>query len=169
LGVCASKRRPSTSSLLIHLHNIQAQEFIQDATIVDRSGLAVLEFILRSQDKTLSGFSNIGLRETFTVGCWYLWWMRRPHTHNESVPPIHHYRMLALSIMTTASKAMKKPKDGNHAWSKQEIRQIKINVDGSFHIDDRAGSVGAMARDHNGRFLVASSLFIPNIVSSVEA
>jgi hypothetical protein len=66
---------------------------------------------------------------------------------------------------------MKKPDDGKHAWSKPEIRQVKINVDGSFHIDDRAGSVGAVARDHNGRFLAASSLFIPNIASSaaVEA
>jgi hypothetical protein len=34
----------------------------------------------------------------------------------------------------------------------QPSRIIKVNIDGSFHPDVHAGSIGAVLRDHDGRF-----------------
>jgi hypothetical protein len=50
---------------------------IDEATSIDRSGSVVLELLLRGHDSIVPGFQSLGLKETITVGCWYLWWMRR--------------------------------------------------------------------------------------------
>jgi ribonuclease HI len=51
------------------------------------------------------------------------------------------------------------------------VRQIKINVVGSFHSVSHAGTTGVIARDHEGVFLAAASKFYPNMASAamVEA
>jgi hypothetical protein len=123
---------------------------IDDATPIDRSGSVVLELLLRGHDSIVPGFHSLGSKETITVGCWYLWWMRRWHTHNESVPPIYRCRMSVLSIATNAAKSMTKPSGENVQWSRPEPRQIKVNVDGSFHADSNAGAASAVLRDYEG-------------------
>jgi hypothetical protein len=50
---------------------------IEDAMIVNCSGSVVLEFLLMKKDNAILGFSCLGLKETITVGCWYLWWIHR--------------------------------------------------------------------------------------------
>jgi hypothetical protein len=42
-------------------------------------------------------------------------------------------------------------------------KQVKVNVDDSFHLDDHAGSAKVVIRHFEGRFIVASSLYLPNI------
>jgi hypothetical protein len=53
---------------------------IEDACIVDRSGSAVLEFLMREPDRLLPSFDSIGTKETIAVASWYLWWLRRRRT-----------------------------------------------------------------------------------------
>jgi hypothetical protein len=74
------------------------QPVIEEAASADMAGSAMLEHILRRQDNSLPGFSNIGLKETISMACWYLWWLRRRKTHNEQVPPIHRCKISILSI-----------------------------------------------------------------------
>jgi hypothetical protein len=73
--------------------NLGIADIIIEAEQVDRAGSTVLEELLRRQDNTVVGFSNIGLKELISVSCWYLWWIRRRMTHNEVVPPISRCKM----------------------------------------------------------------------------
>jgi hypothetical protein len=61
-------------------------ESITVALNEDRAGLAVLEFLLRKEDSNVPGFDMLWLKETISVACRYLWWIRRRQTHNESIP-----------------------------------------------------------------------------------
>jgi hypothetical protein len=73
--------------------NLGIADIIIEAEQVDRAGCTVLEELLRCQDNTVVGFSNIGLKELISVSCWYLWWIRRRMTHSEVVPPISRCKM----------------------------------------------------------------------------
>jgi hypothetical protein len=73
--------------------NLGIADIIIEAEQVDRAGSTVLEELLRRQDNTMVGFSNIGLKELILVSCWYLWWIRRRRTHKEVVPPISRCKM----------------------------------------------------------------------------
>jgi hypothetical protein len=48
-------------------------------------------------------------------------------------------------------------------------KQVKVNVDDSFHLDDHAGSAKVVIRHFEGRFIVASFLYLPNISSAAAA
>jgi hypothetical protein len=141
---------------------------ISEALLIDRSGSVVLEHAFRDIDRKMSGMEIIGLKETIGVACWYLWWVCRRRTHDEVVPPPFKCKMSILSITANAAKAGLKVTSRRGRWEKPDIRQIKVNVDGSFH-QDLAGSVGVVVRDQEGNFIVASSTFLPNIASTAPA
>jgi ribonuclease HI len=46
---------------------------------------------------------------------------------------------------------------------------LKINVDGSFHSDSHAGSIGAVVRDYKGEFIADSTVFLPHVLSPAVA
>jgi ribonuclease HI len=147
------------------------QNIIDDAISVDLSGSAVLEFLLRDQTSSMLGFNSINLKETIGVTCWYLWWRRRRRTYDESVPRVYKCKMSILSITSNAARVGSKVARANDRWVKPEVRQTKINVDGSFHDVSHAEATGVVARDHEGLFLAAASKFYPNMASAamVEA
>lgn len=45
---------------------------IEEAQLIDRSGSAILEHLLRDEENKFSGFDNIGQKEVIGVACWYL-------------------------------------------------------------------------------------------------
>jgi ribonuclease HI len=69
-------------------------------------------------------------------------------------------------ITANAAKARSGGAHPGRRWVKPEVRKIKVNVDGSFQCDMHAGAAGAVARDHDGRFLAAASIFLPNAASA---
>jgi hypothetical protein len=73
---------------------------IDDAMQLDRSGLVVLELLFRDQDRVMPGFASLGLKEVVAVTCWYIWWIQRRRTHNETVPPLFRCKMSVLAIST---------------------------------------------------------------------
>jgi ribonuclease HI len=141
---------------------------IEDALFVDRSGSTVLEFLLLKKDNDILGFSSVGFKETITVGCWYPWWIRRWLTHNKTAPPMNLCRMSILTITANAAKGVC-AQSAEQRWCRPEARQVKVNVDGSFHQDEGAGAIGAVIRDHKGKFIAASMTFIPNLASTDAA
>jgi ribonuclease HI len=159
------------SLLLVVWAALGIQNIIDDAISVDLSGSAILEFLMREQTNSMPGFSSINLKETIGVTCWYLWWRRRKRIHDESVPTVYKCKMSILSITANAARAGSKVPRTNDRWVKPEVRQIKINVDGSFHSVSHAGATRVIARDHEGVFLAAASKFYPNMASAamVEA
>jgi ribonuclease HI len=54
-------------------------------------------------------------------------------------------------------------------WKRIQPRQLKLNVDASFHEDSSAGATGAVIRDYKGRFVAACSKKLPNVVSVTMA
>jgi ribonuclease HI len=142
---------------------------IEEACIVDRSGSAVLEFLMREPDRLLPSFDSIGTKETIAVASWYLWWLRRRRTHNETIPPISQCKISVLSITVNGVKAASKPTGPKPRWCRPNPRIIKVNIDGSFHPDNCAGSVGVVARDSSGKFIAASTVYLPNVASAAAA
>ena len=68
-----------------------------------------------------------------------------------------------------AAAAGRQQNNGEARWSKPEPRQVKINVDASFHVDLCAGSTGAVARDYQGNFVAASTNYLPHVASPMLA
>ena len=109
---------------------------IDEAMQGDRAGSAVLEILLRRQDNDYNNFDNVGLKELISVTSWYLWWIRRRHTHNEDVPQLFRCKMSVLSIVANATKASKPSVvEAETKWVRPEPRHVKLNVDASFHVD----------------------------------
>jgi hypothetical protein len=150
-------------------NNLGIADLIIEAKQVDRAGSSVLEELLRRQDNTLVGFSEIGLNEMISVSCWYLWWIRRRKTHNEVVPPIYRCKMSILSITANALKASKSAGTREARWSKPKPRHVKLNVDASFFEDRHAGAAGAVLHDFQGNFLAASCVFLPHLTTPLMA
>ena len=71
---------------------------IDQAIQVDRSGSAILEFILSLPDQQLEMHPIINFKQVIAVGGWYLWWICRKVTHNESIPPPWRWALSVLSI-----------------------------------------------------------------------
>jgi ribonuclease HI len=85
------------------------------------------------------------------------------------VPPIHKCKLSILSIVANSAKIGSQIPGEEAKKSKRPApRQVKLNVDASFHPDVAAGAVGAVLRDYKGTFIAASTKYIPH-VSSVEA
>jgi hypothetical protein len=111
--------------------SLSISSLISDAAATDRSGSAVLEFILSKKEASLPGF-DVGQKEVILVGAWYLWWIRKRRTNEEFVPLMRHCRLSILSICANAAKMRRQPINNDARWFKPVPRQIKVNVDGSF-------------------------------------
>jgi ribonuclease HI len=142
---------------------------IQSALVTDRSGSAVLEALLSSNGQNFQNF-DMGMRETIAVACWYLWWIRRRRVRGEVVPPSHRCTLSILTITTNAAKMAKHSgAPAEVKWTAPPPRQLKLNVDASFHEDMVAGATGAVIRDYQGQFVAASTKYIPHVSSASMA
>ena len=56
-------------------------------------------------------------------------------------------------------------------WTRPNPRQVKLNVDASFHADVGAGATGVVLCEYQGKFIAANCRYIANISSAamVEA
>jgi hypothetical protein len=127
--------------------NLGLENTIQECTLVDRSGFAVLEHLLRRQDNSVDGVNNLGTKEIVCVTSWYLWWMRRRRTRGEPVPPIFKCKISILAIVSNSVKASScLSVTLGVQWKKLDPRQLKLNVDASFHSDSCSGSMGGVVR-----------------------
>jgi hypothetical protein len=149
---------------------MELQHVISDATVVDRAGSAILEHILCLSENNIQGFTTVNLKEVVITTCWYLWWLRRQRTHNESTPPMIKCRFSILSIVANASKVYgKQAPSCGIKWSRPERAVVKLNVDASFHEDGKTGAIGAVLRNARGEFIATSFMFSANVDSAVMA
>jgi ribonuclease HI len=138
--------------------------------VIDRSGSAVLEHLIRLPDNIMPGLTVVKMKETILVTAWYLWWIRRRRTHNEAVPPLYKCK---LSILSITAHAGRRPtgtgQQGSSKWTKPEPRTMKLNVDAAFNVEEGSGAVGAVIRDFNGRFVAATMSLLPHVASAAMA
>ena len=85
------------------------------------------------------------------------------------VPPLNKCKFSILSIAANYAGGKKNGADRTVRWTRPIPRQVKLNVDASFHDDMRAGATGAVLRDYQGKFIAASSTFIPHISTATMA
>ena len=86
--------------------------------------------------------------EVIATTCWYLWWIRRRATHNESVPPPTHWMMSILPLYNAFVRANQKNVTRQMTrWEKPGKDDLKLNVDASFHEDVGMGVIAAIIRD----------------------
>jgi hypothetical protein len=52
---------------------------------------------------------------------------------------------------------------------KPGVREVKVNIDGSFLRDSHSGSVATVIQNSEGVFLAASSIFLPNVSSTATS
>lgn len=134
---------------------------INHAVQVDRSGSAVLEFLLLEPDSPLEIMPNLNYKEVIAAGCWYLWWLRRRHTHHDSCPLSFRWTTSVLAIVGNYVKSITQRRELNeHKWKRPEARFIKVNVDASYHEEEGSGATAAIIRDEKGRFIAAQCKFI---------
>ena len=74
-----------------------------------------------------------------------------------------------MTITANVAKALKKQSVIHPKWQRPECRKVKVNADGSFHLDVCAGFAGAVVWDHDGLFLAASTFYIPHVASAEAA
>jgi ribonuclease HI len=96
------------------------------------------------------------------VACWYLWWIRRRITHNESIPPTVCWSISVLAIASNYHKALTKTsRPLEQKWVKPDPRFVKVNVDVAYYEDEGMGATSAVLRDEKGNFIAATCKFIP--------
>jgi hypothetical protein len=104
------------------------------------------------------------------VTCWYLWWLRHRRTHNEDIPPLHKCKFSILAIVANPALENKSLEvDSSTRWKRPLPRQVKLNVDASYHADVCTGAGGAVIRDYEGKFIAASTQIIPHVASATAA
>ena len=78
-----------------------------------------------------------------------------------------------MSILAIAANAAtlsdRQQTSREERWCKPEPRQVKLNVDASFHYDSSAGSTGAILRDYQGNFVAAETTYLPHVASPMMA
>jgi ribonuclease HI len=74
--------------------------------------------------------------------------------------------MSALAIASNSSKGANSRRQDETKWCKPDLRQVKVNVDGSFSADSLLGSVGAVLRDSNGKFIAGVAIYFPHMASA---
>jgi ribonuclease HI len=143
---------------------------INEACLSDRSGSAVLEFLLRQSDKMSSNLSDLGLKELIVTASWYTWWERRKIAREEHVqkPARSAQAILALSLNYYRSC---KVNHGirRHGWEKPREEYVKLNIDASFSPSNFSGATGAVLRDAQGIFIAGSNCGIPHIGDATTA
>jgi ribonuclease HI len=68
---------------------------------------------------------------------------------------------ISVNAVTIGSKISDRPR-----WARPEVRHTKVHIDDSYHVDLHAGSLGAVIRDHNGKFIAASTLYLLHVASA---
>ena len=90
---------------------------VNSALHIDRSGSVILEHLLVESDVPLSVMPSLNCKEVFATGCWYLWWLRRQHTHHDSCPPPFRWPGSILAIIGNYMKSIQKPETSEHKKS----------------------------------------------------
>jgi hypothetical protein len=133
-------------------------DVIKNGLEMNMSGEVVLEFLLSLPDNHIHVLGLPKLRETVATCCWFLWWERRKITHGgdpQTAAQINlAVRALAANFIAACSS---KPKIRVGGWTRPRTDYVKLNVDAGFDHDSLEGSVGAVIRDHNGKFIAAAN------------
>ena len=66
-------------------NSLDLTAIIDEAAQEDRADRLYWKFCSNVKGNSVQGLEGIGLKETISISCWYLWWLRRRRTHNEPV------------------------------------------------------------------------------------
>jgi hypothetical protein len=148
------------------------ETIIQREMFSGRSGVQVMEALLKSSLTSVPGYSGINVKEVIAIGAWYIWWLRRRQTHGEQVPPV---RCCVNSIRAIVANAARSNSPATSikktSWLKPRAGFMKLNVDAAFSAIDHMGASGVILRDGQGGFVAAKTIHLSQVssVSMAEA
>uniref|UniRef100_A0A8I6WJK5 Reverse transcriptase zinc-binding domain-containing protein n=1 Tax=Hordeum vulgare subsp. vulgare TaxID=112509 RepID=A0A8I6WJK5_HORVV len=95
--------------------------YINFASITDRAGSVVLEFILCDESCWRHYSSVVELPELISTFCWFLWWQRRQYVRGEVILYAERtaMAMVALTInygRGSQAKTTPRPIHGHYTW-----------------------------------------------------
>lgn len=143
-------------------------QVVMDVLHIDRSGSVIFYQFLLQTNKPIQCMPTVSVHEIIAIGGWYLWWLRRQTTHNESVPPMSKWPLSILGIAAHAARACR----GNQVnsqirWTKPNPGFVKLNVDASYHAEEGTGATTAFIRDLSGKFLAGRCTFYLHAADAV--
>ena len=99
---------------------------------------------------------SVGLKEGICTTCWYLWWIRRQVTHNETIPPPNRWPISVMAISGGYNKVSNQNReDTEHRWKRPGPKFVKVNVDAAFYQDAGAEATARYNQRQEGQFLAA--------------
>ncbi|KAF8672429.1 hypothetical protein HU200_049640 [Digitaria exilis] len=105
---------------------------------------------------------------------WSLWSSRNDRRHGKA--PIEKVTAInwALDIcfhLTSPNKSAEDPKVPPLVprWQRPPGNTLKVNIDGAFDAEEESGAIGAVVRDAEGGFLMATTRWLPDVGSALAA
>jgi ribonuclease HI len=133
-------------------------DIIKKACAGNRAGEVILQNLLCTVEKEIHVLGMPKLREIVATTTWYLWYERRKLTHGE---PTQGADQINLAVRSMAANFIiscsPKAKRRVTAWVKPRHGYMKLNVDAGYDVDTLEGTVGAVLRDHTGKFIAAAN------------
>jgi ribonuclease HI len=144
---------------------------ISDATVIDRSGARIINFLLCDTAHQRMYSDPIEFSELIAPTCSYIWWQRRQFVREETVLTPESMAMAIHALTLNFVRAAGKPKNTPrmNQWPVVLSGQQVLNVDASFHVGDHSGGCGAIVRDSRGNFIGASTANLMHVVDVVSA
>jgi hypothetical protein len=142
---------------------------IEVVCLGDRSGVDVLQALLRSPTSNAPGYTSIQTHNLIVVASWYIWWMRHRQSRGEQVPPVRNCTTSICAITANSSRSVNDVLTPiKTTRSKPVMKNLKLNVDAAFVVEDQAGASRAIIRNNQGALVAASSSFIPHVSSPAD-
>ena len=107
-------------------------------------------------------------------GMWSLWCSRNDRKHGkapiDAVAAVNWaldvcYYLIPVQGNAVGSTTVSAPQ----RWQRPPANSVKINIDGAFVDDESSGAIGAVARDDEGEFLLATTRRLPAVASALAA
>lgn len=118
----------------------------------------VLQYLLCMEDYEIHILGMPKLRELVATTMWYICLEHKKIYHGEDSQNPSQISLAVRGLSANFSIAcMPKAKARIVAWKKPRSGYMKLNVDVGSDCDSLEGSVGAVIRDHNGKFVVAAN------------
>jgi len=105
---------------------------------------------------------------------WSLWCSRNDGKHGkapiDAVAAVNWaldvcYYLISVQGNAVGSTTVSAPQ----RWQRPPANSVKINIDGAFVDDESSGAIGAVARDDEGEFLLATTRRLPAVASALAA
>ena len=113
-------------------------------------------------------------RAIILCGMWSVWRSRNDRQHGKAPIDMHAAINWAIDVCFNLISVKENEEVGrrptrDQRWQRPARNTLKVNVDGAFTAEERSGATGAVARDSDGSFLMATARRLTAVSSALAA